>query len=160
MLRFSGPLRSFVDAAAIRFLNGIVIVGLAMCASGCAVNQAPEPLARGGMSCLDDSAVCIAQRQAALRHLVSRSDRHWVRDTASVESYASGVRLFAFQKKKKDLTCDELMAGRREADGADATLRGPGGKRLSPAQISRGSMFAAEVSKELTREHGRRCRRG
>ncbi len=112
------------------------------------------------MSCLDDSPHCISQRQTALRHLVTRSDRHWVRDRASVDSYASGVRLFAFKTKKKDLTCDELQMARREADSADVVLRGPEGRRLTPAQLSRGSMFAAEVSRELSREQARRCRRG
>ncbi|MFN3867798.1 MAG: hypothetical protein ACK4MF_01890 [Hyphomicrobiaceae bacterium] len=160
MPSFSRPFRSFGGALQVRNAALTVTLAIAALIGGCAVAEAPEPLASGSMSCLDDSPACIAQRQAALRHLVSRSDRHWVRDTASVEAYASGVRLFAFQKKKAELTCDELMAGRREADAADATLRGPGGKRLSPAQISRGSMFAAEVSKELKREHGRRCQRG
>lgn len=156
----SGPRRSSVNAAAVRILAASTMLAAVASLGGCAINSVPEPVAGAGMSCLDDSPACIAQRQAALRDLVARKDRAWVREAASVDSYASGVRLFAFQKRKKDLTCDELMAGRREADGADATLRGPGGKRLSPAQISRGSMFAAEVSKELTREHGRRCRRG
>lgn len=128
--------------------------------SGCASSEPPEPIRSGSMSCLDDSAHCISQRQSALRNLVTRSDRHWVRDRAGADAYASGVRMFAFKTKKKDLTCDELQAARREADGADAILRGPDGRRLTPAQVSRGSMFAAEVAKELSREQGRRCRRG
>ena len=83
-----------------------------------------------------------------------------MKERASVDAYASGVRLFAFKNKKKELTCDELQIGRSEADAADRVLRGPDGKRLSPAQVSRGTMFAAEVSKELSREQSRRCRRG
>ena len=51
------------------------------------------------------------------------------------------------------------MHGRREADGAAKSLRGPDGQGLSPAQISRASMFATEVSKELTTEmRARRCK--
>lgn len=135
-------------------------VALAGLLGGCAINDATEVSRPGSMSCLDDSPHCIAQRQAALRHLVTRSDRHWVRDHASVESYASGVRLFAFKTKKKELTCDELQHGRREADGAGKVLRGPNGRGLTPAQVSRGAMFADEVSRELSKEHARRCSRG
>lgn len=134
-------------------------VAAAALVSACASSEPPQ-VASGSMSCLDDSPHCISQRQTALRHLVTRSDRHWVRDRASVDSYASGVRLFAFKTKKKDLTCDELQMARREADSADVVLRGPEGRRLTPAQLSRGSMFAAEVSRELSREQARRCRRG
>ena len=128
--------------------------------AACAASEPPPQLHSGAMSCLDDSPHCIAQGQSALGHLVTRSDRHWGRDRASVDAYASGVRLFAFKTKKKELNCDELQIGRREADGADTVLRGPDGRRLTPAQVSRGSMFAAEVSRELSREHGRRCHRG
>lgn len=142
-----------------RRVAALAAVTAAALVSACASSE-PPPVASGSMSCLDDSPHCIAQRQTALRHLVTRSDRHWVRERASVDSYASGVRLFAFKTKKRDLTCDELQLGRREAEGADAALRGPDGRRLTPAQISRGSMFAAEVSKELSREQSRRCRRG
>ncbi|MBL8564416.1 MAG: hypothetical protein JNM89_01725 [Hyphomicrobiaceae bacterium] len=138
----------------------VLAVTVAMFSGGCAMNDASEPVQQGGMSCLDDSPACVSQRQAALRHLVTRSDRHWVKERASVDAYASGVRLFAFKNKKKELTCDELQVGRSEADAADRVLRGPDGKRLSPAQVSRGTMFAAEVSKELSREQARRCRRG
>ena len=54
---------------------------------------------------------------------------------------------------------EELAAGRREADGAARALRGPDAKGLSPAQVSRATMFAAEVSKELTAEmRNKRCK--
>lgn len=141
---------------ALRFA-ALAVAGLI---AGCAVNETPEVGRSGSMSCLDDSPHCISQRQAALRHLVTRSDRHWVRDPASVDSYASGVRLFAFKTKKKELTCDELHHGRREAEGAGKVLRGPNGRGLTPAQVSRGTMFADEVSRELSKELARRCSRG
>ena len=71
----------------------------------------------------------------------------------------AGVRLFAFRSRKRDLTCEELAHGKREADGAPAALNGPHSGGLSPAQKSRGTMLAAEVSKELTSEMRRRgCR--
>lgn len=141
---------------ALRF-STLALAGLI---SGCAINDAPEVGRSGSMSCLDDTPHCISQRQAALRHLVTRSDRHWVRDPANVNSYASGVRLFAFKTKKKELTCDELQHGRREAEGAGKVLRGPDGRGLTPAQVSRGAMFADEVSRELAKELARRCSRG
>ncbi len=135
-------------------------LALAAILAACATNDAPQFGHGKGMACLDDSAHCIAQRKTALHHIVTRSDRHWVRDHPTVDAYASGVRLFAFKTKKKELTCDELKIGRREAGDAARVLRGSEGRALSPAQISRGVMLGEEVSRELAREHARRCRRG
>ncbi len=135
-------------------------LALTVLLGACSGNSTP-PITHGrGMSCIDDSAYCIGERKAALRHIVTRSDRHWIREPATVHAYASGVRLFAFKTKKKELTCDELRVGRHEADGAARVLRGPEGRSLSLAQISRGVMLGEEVSRELAREHARRCGRG
>jgi hypothetical protein len=108
--------------------------------------------------CIDDSKQCIDQRQAALKGLLADKSRKWVKEPATTGSYATGVRLFAFKMEKPRLTCDELALGRREADNAPGALRGPSGQGLSPATISRGVMFASEVSKELSREAQKRCR--
>jgi hypothetical protein len=110
------------------------------------------------MACIDDSKACIEQRQAALKSLLADQNRAWVRQPASPAAYASGVRLFALRSKRRELTCDELMLGRRETDGAATVLRGPGGSGLSPAQISRGTLLAAEVGRELATEMQRRCK--
>ncbi len=85
--------------------------------------------------------------------------RTWVQRPPSAEAYASGVRLFAFKKSKKSLTCDELGLGIREASGARASLR-RAADRLSPAQIARSAMLGDEVSRELSREKKRRCKKG
>ena len=90
--------------------------------------------------------------------MVADKNRRWVKEPATAGSYASGVRLFAYKSRKRDLTCEELAHGRREADAAPLALRGPSAAGLSPAQISRGSMLAAEVSKELAVEMKRRCK--
>jgi hypothetical protein len=74
-------------------------------------------------------------------------------------AYASGVRLFAFKSKKKELSCAELQAGKREADAGPAILRAPG-NGLSHSQVSRGVILAHEVSRELGREIERRCGKG
>lgn len=116
----------------------------------------PEP--RAGLQCVDDSRHCIEQRQAVLRGMVADPQRKWVREPASAQAYASGVRLFAFKGRKKELSCEELSIGRREADAAPAVLKGPGGGSLTPAQVSRGAMLAVEVSRELGLEMKRRCR--
>ncbi len=134
--------------------------GLAVVLVGCSsasVDSEPAAAAQR-FSCVDDSRQCIAERAIALKTLLADKERRWVRETASPHAYASGVRMFAFKSRKKDLTCDELAAGRREADGASPSLRGAAGKGLSPAQISRGAMFAAEVGKELASEQQRRCK--
>ncbi len=145
-------------AQAMRWIGISVALALPAGLSACAVNNTPQIVPGKGMSCLDDSPNCVAERKSALRHIVTRSDRHWVREPATAHSYASGVRLFAFKTKKKELTCDELKIGRHEADGAARVLRGPDGRTLSPAQISRGVILGEEVSRELAREQARRCR--
>ena len=45
------------------------------------------------------------------------------------------------------------------ADSVPKSLKGPEGKSMSPAQVSRTNMLAAEVSKELAAEmRARRCK--
>jgi hypothetical protein len=114
---------------------------------------------RAGLACVDDSKDCVDKRQATLNHMLADKEKSWVKEPATPHAHASGVRLFAYRTQKKDLSCDELAAGRREADGAAKVLRGPDAKGLSPAQVSRAMMFATEVSKELTAEmRNRRCK--
>ncbi len=128
--------------------------------TGCAASAPPSVSAHAGLSCVDDSPECIGRRQQALRQFTSVHSRAWVRQPASAEAYASGVRMFAFKTKKKELSCDELAHGQREAHAAPGVLRGPSAKGLTTTQVARGIMFAEEVGKELGREMGRRCRRG
>lgn len=131
----------------------------ALCLSGCAGGDGPDIATPAGLGCVDDSLECITKRQAALRQLVADKDRRWVKEPPNAASYASGVRLFAYKTKKKELSCEELSAGRREADGAPGVLRGPQAAKLTPAQASRGIMLAGEVSRELGNEMARRCRK-
>ena len=89
--------------------------------------------------------------------MLADKDRNWVREAPTPRAHATGVRLFAFRSKKGELSCDELAPGRKEAEDAPKALKGQQG--LSPAQISRASLFAAEVGKELAAEiRKRRCR--
>jgi len=135
----------------------VAFSGLCLIASACSGLGPDDP--RAGLSCVDDSKECVDQRQATLKSYLADNDRKWVKESASPQAHASGVRLFAFRSRKKDLTCEELAHGRKEAEGAAKSLRGPEGKSLSPAQISRATMFAAEVSKELAAEmRARRCK--
>ena len=127
--------------------------------AGCA-NKSPElGITSAGLKCVDDSPRCIERRQAALRAMLSDHQRTWVQRPPTAEAYASGVRLFAFKKSKKTLTCPELDVGIREASGARSQLR-QAASRLSPAQIARGAMLGDEVSRELRREKTRRCKGG
>lgn len=142
-----------------RAAAGVIAVTLASGIGGCSSgNDDVQFQTSVGLGCVDDSRHCIDQRQAALRSMMADRDRRWVREPATPSAYASGVRLFAFKSRKKDLTCEELAHGRREADAGPGILRGPGGAGLTPAQVSRGAMLAAEVSKELGTEMARRCR--
>jgi hypothetical protein len=130
-------------------------LGLLM--SACSGFGSDDP--RAGLSCLDDSQECIDRRQVTLKSMLDDQDRKWVKEPTNPQAHASGVRLFAFRSRKKELTCEELSLGRREADSVPKALRGPEGKSLSPSQVARANMFAAEVSKELAAEmRARRCK--
>jgi hypothetical protein len=112
---------------------------------------------KAGLSCIDDSSTCVERRQATLKSMLADKERKWVKEPATAQAHASGVRLFAFRSTKAELSCEELSHGRREAEAAPKALKGQQG--LSPAQVSRASMFAAEVQKELAAEmKRRRCR--
>jgi len=133
-------------------------VALCLAASAC-TGFIDSGNTRAGLSCIDDSAECVAQRQATLKSLLADKDHTWVKEPATAAAHASGVRLFAFRSKKRELSCHELAIGRREANAASKTLRGPDGKGLSRAQVSRATLFASEVSRELAAEmRSRRCK--
>jgi hypothetical protein len=127
--------------------------------TGCSgADVSTEVISRPGLGCIDDSPRCIAERQGVLKLYMADKNKAFVREPATPTAYASGVRLWAFKSRKRELTCEELNHARREADAAAPTLRGPGGQGMTPAQISRGIMLAQDVSKELGNEHGKRCR--
>jgi hypothetical protein len=129
------------------------VCGFGVALSACTGLLGPED-SKAGLSCVDDSSQCVEQRQATLKAMLEDKDRAWVKETATPHAHASGVRLFAFRSQKSQLTCEELARGRKEADAAPKSLKSSQG--LSPAQISRASMFAAEVSKELGAEMRKR----
>jgi hypothetical protein len=134
----------------------IIIAALGLTLSACSGMLGPED-SRAGLSCLDDSTECVERRQATLKSMLSDKDRAWVKESPTPQAHASGVRLFAFRSQKAEMSCEELAHGRKEAEGAPKALKG--GQGLSPAQISRASMFAVEVNKELAAEmKRRRCR--
>lgn len=140
---------------------GVILnIGLLAAAvlAGCAVSSPPAAGPQAGLTCVDDSMDCIAKRKAALNSFMDDPKRGWVKEPPTAEAYASGVRLFAYKKKKKELSCDELAHGRKEADGAPAALQSAG-NLLTPAQVARGRMLAAETSRELAAEMGRRCKK-
>ena len=91
--------------------------------------------------------------------MVDDKSRSWINESPTPEAYASGVRLFAYKSKKKELSCDELKRGKLEADTARTSLQSVGA-RLTPAQVSRSVMLAGEVGRELQNEFNRRCKTG
>lgn len=132
--------------------------GLALVAGCSSSAELAAPAPQANLGCVDDSKQCVEQRMGALRVMMADRSRAWVRQPATPAAYASGVRLFAFKGRKKELSCEELAIGKREADAGPGILRGPGGQGLTPGQISRGAMLSGEVSKELGVEMRRRCR--
>ena len=152
--RFYGaPARNRRPRASLQILSA----GLALLVGACSADSGPE-LVPKGMSCVDDSQHCVSERSSALGHLMNDKQRAWVRQPAPAEAYASGVRLFAFKQRKRELTCEELAIGRKEAEAGPGTLRGPQGKGLRPDQVARGVMLSTEVSRELDNEFKRRCK--
>lgn len=112
---------------------------------------------RAGLSCIDDSPECVARRAATLKSMLADKEHGWIEERPTPLAHASGVRLFAFRSRKAELSCAELRHGRKEAKAAPKAMKGHSG--LSPAQISRASLFAAEVRRELATEMKRRgCR--
>jgi len=139
-------------------LNGLVVIGLAVLACGCAGPKAqPTTPAAAGLSCVDDSLVCRQRREAALGTLLADKERTWINQPPDAAAYASGVRLFAYKKRKGELTCAELAIGVSEAKAARSTLRAAS-DRLTPGQIARGAMLGDEIEKELNRERRKRCK--
>ncbi|MFA5948815.1 MAG: hypothetical protein WC807_00880 [Hyphomicrobium sp.] len=141
-----------------RFATAILIAISAMLV-GCAVSQGTDIEQRSGLACVDDSIECISRRQSTLRHMVDDPGRAWVKEPPTPEAYASGVRLFAYKTKKKELSCAELAHGKQEADAARTSLKSAGAK-LTHTQVARGAMLATEVGRELQNEINRRCQKG
>ncbi len=135
----------------------MAMVGAMLTVSACG-NAGPPEVGARGLYCVDDSQGCISERGAALNQMLADQKRTWVRQPAPTASYASGVRLFAFKQRKRDLSCDELAIGRKEADAGPQILRGPDGKGLTISQVSRGVMLSQEVSRELNTEMKKRCK--
>jgi hypothetical protein len=139
-----------------------VVAASALCAlicSACAGGDSPQvPSQSAGLNCVDDSPQCVTHRKTKLQAMVSDPARAWVKEPVTANGYASGVRLFAFKNKKKDLSCEELSHGRKEAEAAPAALRA-NGTGLTPAQIARSAMLAQEVGRELGNEYNRRCKK-
>mgnify|MGYP000844677713 CR=1 FL=1 len=132
----------------------------AVCAAlaGCSNSDNGPSTPRIGLSCVDDSSHCIGQRGKVFDQYMADKSRSWVKEPATPEAYASGVRLFALSKRRRELSCDELAHARREAEAGPAILRA-NANGLTPAQVSRGVMLAGEVERDLRREHDRRCRK-
>jgi hypothetical protein len=120
--------------------------------------ESPTIGTSSGLTCVDDSPMCIERRQQTLSYLIDSEDRAWIKAHPPAEAYASGVRLFAFQRKRKQLSCEELALAHGEAERAPGILRGPEGAKLTPAQVSRGVILASEVARELAAEMKRRCK--
>jgi hypothetical protein len=140
------------------WLGPAAVLALAALLLAACSKEGPPEIGGKGLSCVDDSQHCIAERGGALNNLMADKQRGWVRQPAPAAAYASGVRLFAFKQKKRELSCDELSTGRREADAGPGVLRGPDGRGLTTAQVARGVMLAQEVSRELSIEQKRRCK--
>jgi len=137
-----------------------LIAVLATCfeLAGCAGAPDPAFAQQRGLKCVDDSNVCISQRKMVFESYMADKSRAWIKQPAGPHEYASGVRLMAYSKMRKDLSCEQLAHGKEEADHGPASLSGGSYIGLTTAQVARGAMLAREVSRELSNEIARRCR--
>ena len=148
----------FEHAPRTRKSNAAMALLLATFAAGCAGNEAALGDPARGLKCVDDSNVCISQRKMVYDSYMSDPTRAWVKHPAGPHEYASGVRLMAFSRKRKELNCNELAHGKAEADRGPSALSGGAYVGLTTGQIARAAMLAREVSRELAQEIARRCR--
>mgnify|MGYP007042126979 FL=1 len=142
-------------------LRGLrLIAALATCfeLAGCAGAPDPAFAQQRGLKCVDDSNVCISQRKMVFDSYMADKSRAWIKQPAGPHEYASGVRLMAYSKMRKDLSCEQLAHAKEEADRGPASLSGGSYVGLTTAQVARGAMLAREVSRELANEMARRCR--
>ena len=140
----------------------VALSGLGLLASACSGFRPGRP-ARGPV---------VRRRQPGVRRPApgdaqvdaGRQDRKWVKEPTTPQAHASGVRLFAFRSRKKELTCEELALGRREADSVPKTLRGSEGKachrRRSRAPTCSPPRSARSSPPRCARAAARRERRG
>ncbi|MGI9524090.1 MAG: hypothetical protein ACR2PG_20845 [Hyphomicrobiaceae bacterium] len=142
---------------AVRVLLGIQFVIAAIVSStGCSMSLQHELGDRTGLNCVDDSPRCLNERQTALTAMVSDTSRTWIETPPTATADASGVRLFAYKKQKKNLNCRQLRIGYGEAKGARERLRTAKNPQLTPALKARSAILGDEVARELRREMKRR----
>jgi hypothetical protein len=98
-------------------LSVAMVLGLAL--AGCA--NGPQS---SGNACLDDSQGCIDQRVSMVNSMAGDPGRSWIGRPATHQEHQSGVRLFAYQKTKDQLSCDELKKGIAEMGEAKQALAG------------------------------------
>jgi hypothetical protein len=138
--------------------TSLALVVSTLALGGCAGNEAALGDPARGLKCVDDSNVCISQRKMVYDSYMADPSRAWVKQQPGPHEYASGVRLMALSKKRKELNCSELAHGKAEADRGPAALSGGGYIGLTSGQVARAAMLSREVSRELAQEIARRCR--
>lgn len=142
----------------LRGLRLIAVLATCFELAGCAGAPDPAFAQQRGLKCVDDSNVCISQRKMVFDSYMADKSRAWIKQPAGPHEYASGVRLMAYSKMRKDLSCEQLAHAKEEADRGPASLSGGSYVGLTTAQVARGAMLAREVSRELANEMARRCR--
>ena len=149
----SGGRDASASALAMMILAGLL--------AGCAGSNAPPQLetAARGPACLNDSQRCVSIRHARLARLQADRSFGWVFDPDNKAHFATGVKLFAYDLGRKDMTCDQLGHGIEETADAKKWLKKqqPG---ISPEQLIRARLLNDDVHTRLRKTHRRKgCRR-
>jgi hypothetical protein len=82
--------------------------------------------------------------------MINDPKRDWVGQVQPPDIYANGTRLFAYRALRKKLSCNELRRALEETNAAMPSLE--------PAQYTRVRTLITDVARELSVEHGKRCR--
>ena len=133
-----------------------LVIAAVFSSSGCSMSLQQELGERRGLNCVDDSPRCLAERRTALTAMMSDTSSTWIENPPTATADASGVRLFAYKKRKKNLNCRQLKIGYGEAKGARERLNKTKNPSLTPALRARGAILGDEVARELKRELERR----
>ena len=64
--------------------------GLGLLLAGCSAISLDD---RAGLSCIDDTPYCVAQREKTLKSMLADKTHKWVREAPTAQAHATGVRL-------------------------------------------------------------------
>ncbi|PPD28976.1 MAG: hypothetical protein CTY20_08145 [Hyphomicrobium sp.] len=91
-----------------------------------------------------------------VQFLVDSPDRSWITAPATPAQYATGVRLFAYERLRPSLTCKELVIAADEIAAMIITFQKPV-EGVAPETMTRTRELGSRIESELKTELKARC---